>query len=111
VGHPDLFLKTAYEGAWLHVNEIRRVTPLVYEDALSLLAAIVGLLALDIPKRAEPPPPPSSVEANWPLLNDYCVQCHNATDWAGGVAFDTLQPESVGTTRRSGKKRYASCAA
>jgi glyoxylase-like metal-dependent hydrolase (beta-lactamase superfamily II) len=25
-GNPDVFLKTAYEGAWLHVNEIRRVT-------------------------------------------------------------------------------------
>ncbi|MDB6043889.1 MAG: fold metallo-hydrolase [Gammaproteobacteria bacterium] len=25
-GNPDLFLKTAYEGAWLHINEIRRVT-------------------------------------------------------------------------------------
>ncbi|HEY4214536.1 MAG TPA: MBL fold metallo-hydrolase [Steroidobacteraceae bacterium] len=24
-GNPDAFLKTAYEGAWLHVNEIRRV--------------------------------------------------------------------------------------
>ena len=25
-GDPDLFLKTAYEGAWLHITEIRRVT-------------------------------------------------------------------------------------
>jgi len=25
-GNPDLFLKTAYAGAWLHINEIRRVT-------------------------------------------------------------------------------------
>jgi hypothetical protein len=25
-GNPDLFLKTAYEGAWLRINEIRRVT-------------------------------------------------------------------------------------
>jgi glyoxylase-like metal-dependent hydrolase (beta-lactamase superfamily II) len=25
-GEPDLFLRTAYEGAWLHINEIRRVT-------------------------------------------------------------------------------------
>jgi hypothetical protein len=25
-GDPTVFLKTAYEGAWLHVNEIRRVT-------------------------------------------------------------------------------------
>lgn len=25
-GNPDVFLRTAYEGAWQHVNEIRRVT-------------------------------------------------------------------------------------
>jgi glyoxylase-like metal-dependent hydrolase (beta-lactamase superfamily II) len=25
-GNPDVFLKTGYEGAWLHINEIRRVT-------------------------------------------------------------------------------------
>ncbi len=25
-GDPDVFLKTAYEGAWLHINEIRRVS-------------------------------------------------------------------------------------
>jgi glyoxylase-like metal-dependent hydrolase (beta-lactamase superfamily II) len=25
-GNPDLFLQTAYEGAWLHINEIRRVS-------------------------------------------------------------------------------------
>jgi glyoxylase-like metal-dependent hydrolase (beta-lactamase superfamily II) len=25
-GDPALFLQTAYEGAWLHINEIRRVT-------------------------------------------------------------------------------------
>ena len=25
-GDPGVFLRTAYEGAWLHINEIRRVT-------------------------------------------------------------------------------------
>jgi hypothetical protein len=30
------------------------------------------------------------------LLDRYCSECHNATDWAGGVAFDTLNPENVG---------------
>lgn len=25
-GNPDLFLRNSYEGAWLHINEIRRVT-------------------------------------------------------------------------------------
>jgi hypothetical protein len=39
--------------------------------------------------------PHSGLEANWQLLQDYCVKCHNATDWAGGVAFDILQPEAA----------------
>jgi hypothetical protein len=36
-----------------------------------------------------------SIEANWKLLEGYCVECHNATDWAGGVAFDTMQPDAA----------------
>ncbi len=47
---------------------------------------------------AEPPPTPapaSSVGAHWRLVEDYCEKCHNATDWAGGVAFDTMSPDSV----------------
>ena len=29
-------------------------------------------------------------QARWGLIQHYCFQCHNATDWAGGVAFDTM---------------------
>ena len=29
------------------------------------------------------------------MLEKYCSDCHNATDWAGGVAFDTMRPESI----------------
>ncbi len=36
------------------------------------------------------------MQANWPLLENYCFKCHNATDWAGGVAFDTMEPDSIG---------------
>ena len=25
-----------------------------------------------------------------PFVNQYCGECHNAVDWAGGLAFDTL---------------------
>ena len=35
-------------------------------------------------------------QANPQLLDRYCSDCHNATDWAGGVAFDTMNPEDVG---------------
>jgi mono/diheme cytochrome c family protein len=31
----------------------------------------------------------------WQMLDTYCSDCHNATDWAGGVAFDTMTPESI----------------
>jgi hypothetical protein len=38
---------------------------------------------------------PAEEEGNWALLEQYCSECHNATDWAGGVAFDTLTPETI----------------
>lgn len=41
-------------------------------------------------------PAQAAVEKNWGVLEVYCSECHNATDWAGGVAFDTLQPDGVG---------------
>lgn len=35
------------------------------------------------------------IEQKWPLLEKYCLECHNATDWAGGLALDTMLPEGV----------------
>jgi hypothetical protein len=32
----------------------------------------------------------------WKFFDQYCGKCHNSTDWAGGVAFDTMSPESFG---------------
>lgn len=32
----------------------------------------------------------------WLMLERYCNECHNAIDWAGGVAFDTMTPETIG---------------
>src|SRR5690606_18759714 len=29
------------------------------------------------------------------FLNTYCVECHNFEEWAGGVAFDTMDPAFV----------------
>jgi hypothetical protein len=31
----------------------------------------------------------------WKMLGDYCEKCHNANDWAGSVAFDTMHPEDI----------------
>jgi mono/diheme cytochrome c family protein len=32
---------------------------------------------------------------HWQTIEGYCVSCHNVTDWAGSVAFDTLSPGDV----------------
>lgn len=37
-------------------------------------------------------------EANsghWPTIENYCFECHNAEDWAGGVAFDVFTAKDV----------------
>ena len=36
-------------------------------------------------------------KGDWHLLTTYCTKCHNSDDWAGGVAFDTMSPDSMGT--------------
>ncbi len=42
--------------------------------------------------RAQEPVP---ANPHWRMLSTYCEKCHNATDWTGGVAFDTMQPEGI----------------
>ncbi|HTY50612.1 MAG TPA: DUF1592 domain-containing protein [Steroidobacteraceae bacterium] len=34
-------------------------------------------------------------DKHWAFLNQYCSKCHNAEDWAGGVAFETMSPQSI----------------
>jgi hypothetical protein len=29
-------------------------------------------------------------DGHFAMLSKYCVECHNATDWAGGLALDTM---------------------
>ncbi len=31
----------------------------------------------------------------WEMLEPMCGKCHNSTDWAGGLAFDTLSPKDI----------------
>jgi Protein of unknown function (DUF1592)/Protein of unknown function (DUF1588)/Protein of unknown function (DUF1587)/Protein of unknown function (DUF1595)/Protein of unknown function (DUF1585) len=36
-----------------------------------------------------------SSPAQWSLIQHYCTDCHNVTDWAGGVAFDSMSPDEI----------------
>ena len=66
-----------------------------------LLLATLTLGAAGLSTAQAVTPPPGAAHAgiadqNNQLLDDYCSKCHNATDWAGGLAFDTLERDSVG---------------
>ena len=39
----------------------------------------------------------SAHPAAWQQMEPLCSECHNSTDWAGGVAFDTLSIDDLGT--------------
>ena len=50
------------------------------------------------------PPAVASPDSHWAFLDHYCTNCHNATDWAGGVAFDTLSPSDIGSNPETFEK-------
>ena len=54
---------------------------------LLLLLLSVGLIG---PARAA-----GDTDANWSLLTEYCTDCHNTADWAGGVAYDAMDPNTI----------------
>lgn len=36
-----------------------------------------------------------ATHGEWALIGQYCTQCHNTDDWAGGVAFDTMSAQQI----------------
>jgi mono/diheme cytochrome c family protein len=57
-------------------------------SAVAMMAACCAVTAVGAPSA------PAKVEANG-LLQTYCGDCHNSTDWAGGLAIDTLEPADM----------------
>ncbi|HTC52917.1 MAG TPA: DUF1592 domain-containing protein [Steroidobacteraceae bacterium] len=59
-----------------------------------LLAALLSAPAVraDTPTAAHDP----AFKGDWHMLQSYCTKCHNSEDWAGGVAFDTMNAASAG---------------
>lgn len=57
-------------------------------NRLTLLAAVLGVAGHALPSAAASP-------KQWDLLEPLCGKCHNSTDWAGGVAFDTMSAGDI----------------
>lgn len=42
--------------------------------------------------------------AHWKVLETYCFECHNSSDWAGGLALDAFSPDAVPADAESFEK-------
>ncbi len=59
----------------------------------AVTCAALGLSAFALPGiAAQPTAAPTGQQGHgrWELIEKYCYECHNTTDWAGSVAFDTM---------------------
>ncbi|HWK54271.1 MAG TPA: DUF1592 domain-containing protein [Hyphomicrobiales bacterium] len=56
--------------------------PLALATGLCLLACAPAALSQD-------------EDSQWPLVERYCMECHNTADWAGSLAFDLMAPEDI----------------
>ncbi len=60
---------------------------------LQRISALSMLLVLPLAAAAAQSP---HGETQWSFLGNYCESCHNTTDWAGGLALDAIEKNSVG---------------
>ncbi|HEV2703792.1 MAG TPA: DUF1592 domain-containing protein [Steroidobacteraceae bacterium] len=66
-------------------------------------AAVLGTVLLGPSARADAPAAAAhepAFKGDWHMLQTYCAKCHNSEDWAGGVAFDTMNAASAGADAR-----------
>jgi mono/diheme cytochrome c family protein len=62
----------------------------------SVLAGVALACSMALPAAAQDAAAAADpATAHWALLQQNCEGCHNSTDWAGGVAFDTLTPDGI----------------
>ncbi|HEY4211155.1 MAG TPA: DUF1592 domain-containing protein [Steroidobacteraceae bacterium] len=79
-------------------------------NTLSVISAVlIGCLSsLPTPAQHSSSPGPSTsplaAEAGHALLDRYCSDCHNVVDWAGGIAYDTLDFDHISNDAQTWEK-------
>ena len=66
-------------------------TVMVIGQRILAIAAGLALIMAAAPAQSAPAGPAPS----WAFFGEYCSKCHNAEDWAGGIAFDTLSEAEI----------------
>lgn len=86
-------------GAWLALGAVAGTWVLnanAADEAAKVAAASTAQPASNASQPADPHAAgEDGLPPQWKFFDQYCGECHNSTDWAGGVAFDTMLPESM----------------
>jgi beta-lactamase regulating signal transducer with metallopeptidase domain len=76
------------------VHDPAPASPLQAAQGLPPPAAIeVATIAATVPA---PSQPTEDLSAQWGKVKRFCVDCHNATDWAGGVDLSAMSLDNLG---------------
>src|ERR1700733_5539086 len=77
--------------------------PVLLTAGICGLTALGGIASLSLAAAGPGAAPPAAsttvappADPHWGMLQQYCSKCHNADDWAGGIAFDTMSPQDIG---------------
>src|SRR5688500_8621629 len=67
------------------------VAALAMAAALTVSSGVVHAAAVEA-KPVTPAPAADSTptQKHWGFIEKHCFECHNTTDWAGGLAFDSM---------------------
>jgi hypothetical protein len=85
-------------GAWKRSAPATRAAFFAAAVCLGGVASGAALAAKSKPAKAPPPPAPVATMAaseQRAVIDKYCMDCHNYTDYAGGVEFEIFDPGSA----------------
>ncbi len=72
--------------------------------ACAVVALATILPAREVAARAPTPVADTPSPKHWDVLRKYCTECHNTTDWAGGVALDALSAADIANDSETWEK-------
>jgi mono/diheme cytochrome c family protein len=70
---------------------------------LNKTVLLLASLAAMSPAFAQKASTAAATKARFGLFDTYCTECHNATDWAGGVAYDTVSAADLASDIKLGE--------
>src|SRR5262245_8307678 len=74
---------------------MRIVWKMAAAGCAALMCGFAGFAATSSPSETDTRSSAAAAPKHWAVLGKYCTECHNTTDWAGGIAFDALSADSI----------------